>query len=453
MRTKITLIGTIILTAISNMLNAQIAEQNAENPCITETEYEQLQKLVAENGIKSPQFKTDGNTVSLEWPLKPAESLKDCSYYNIAAYVDHDANPGTFKDFNCGTNSYDGHRGTDIATWPFNFYTMDNDLVEVVAAAPGTIVAVHDGEFDRNCSSNNLTANYAMIQHSDGSTALYWHMKNGSVTTKIVGQTVVAGEHLGMVGSSGSASGPHLHFEVWAGADVSTRIDPYFGNCNILNNSSWWAAQKPAKETAVVKASVHTTDAVFPGCPNTETPNESNSYEQPFQGPGMTAGYAKFYIFIRDEVNGLVGNMSILNPDQSVYLSWTYNSATDTKTRTFAWSKKLPLNPGTYTYKATYNGITCSSNFDISLAAGIPTLINFTDVQVYPNPSNGKFIIEVENPNSQVLTVFNILGDKVLETTITNSKTEINLGNQSGVYFYQLKDNNEIFSTGKMVVK
>jgi murein DD-endopeptidase MepM/ murein hydrolase activator NlpD len=81
---------------------------------------------------------------------------------------------------------------------------MDNNLVEVIAAAPGTILAVHDGEFDRNCTSNSLTANYIMIQHADGSQALYWHMKNVSVTTKTVGQTVTAGEHLGVVGSSGS---------------------------------------------------------------------------------------------------------------------------------------------------------------------------------------------------------------------------------------------------------
>jgi murein DD-endopeptidase MepM/ murein hydrolase activator NlpD len=32
-----------------------------------------------------------------------------------------------------------------------------------------------------------------------------------------IGQTVRTGQRLGDVGSTGDASGPHLHFEVWQG--------------------------------------------------------------------------------------------------------------------------------------------------------------------------------------------------------------------------------------------
>ncbi|MCX6182555.1 MAG: peptidoglycan DD-metalloendopeptidase family protein [Bacteroidetes bacterium] len=430
--------------------NLAIAQNNSENPCITDAEYAELQKQISENIKNIPQNDYRGGAVTLQWPLKAAAALKDCDYYHIGAYVDHDVAVGSYKDFNCGTNSYDGHRGTDIATWPFNFYKMDNDLVEVVAAADGTILAVHDGEFDRNCTSNNLTANYIIIQHSDGSRALYWHMKKNSVTKKIVGQTVVAGEKLGVVGSSGSASGPHLHFEVWAGADVSTRVDPFAGNCNILNNNSWWIAQKPAKETGIVRASVHSTDIVLPACPTTETLNESSMYEMPFQGPGLPAGYAKFYIFIRDEINGTVGTMSILNPDQSVFATWTYTSSVDSKTKVFGWSKKLPTVAGTYTFKATYNGVTCSSTFDMSTAAGVATLANDENIELYPNPSNGIFTIETAT-NGQLLSFYNVLGAKVYETKITSSKTEISLG--SGVYFYQLTSENQATKTGRVVVK
>ena len=44
----------------------------------------------------------------------------------------------------------------------------------------------------------------------------------------VVGQSVVKGQILGYVGTSGSSSGPHLHFEVHTGAPATraNAIDP-----------------------------------------------------------------------------------------------------------------------------------------------------------------------------------------------------------------------------------
>ncbi len=243
---------------------------------------------------------------------------------------------------------------------------MENHQVEVVAAAAGTIISKHDGEYDRNCvgSGSGLVANDVIIQHADGSVALYWHMKD-SITTKAVGQTVAAGEYLGIVGSSGSSSGAHLHFEVWAGTTASTLIDPFAGTCNLKNATSWWVSQKPHAEPQIVKASVHTTDIVTPACPTTETPNESTSYIQPFQGVGLAPGYAKFYAFVRNGISGQPVTMSILNPDMSVFNSWSYTLSASYNFGTLGFSKKLPVTAGTYTFNATYNGIPCTQSFDI----------------------------------------------------------------------------------------
>ncbi len=351
----------------AQLVSFQNRENNAQNPCISPQQYDIIEKECIENikkyKINQPN-KAKVNAVSLSWPLRPSPNLTDCSYYRISAYVDNDPTVGVIKDFNCGTNTYDGHSGTDIATWPYNFYKMDNNLVEVVAAAAGTIVNRHDGEFDRNCTSNNLTANYIIIQHNDGSYALYWHMKKNSVTSKTVNQTVVAGEYLGVVGSSGSASGPHLHFEVRTGSTAASKIDPYTHSCT-SNNASWWAAQKSYKETSVVKVSVNATDLVFPGCPTTETSNESRLYQIPYQGIGLGAGYAKFYAFLRDQISGMVLDLRIENPDGSTFVSWTYTSISNTSPLTVGFSKLLPTLPGNYIFKGTYNGVTCSYPFKI----------------------------------------------------------------------------------------
>lgn len=433
-------------------------ENNVSNPCITEFEYAELENRLQHNmqilSIPPKQgLRVESNVTPLGWPLRAAAGLSDCSYYHISAYVDQNTAASQIQDFNCGSNTYDGHKGTDISIWPFNFYKMDNDLVEVIAAASGTIIDKHDGEYDRNCSASTVTANYMLVQHADGSHALYWHMKNGSLSTKSIGQSIAEGEYIGIVGSSGSSSGPHLHFEVWSGATVSTRIDPYSGTCNSLNAVSWWNTQKSYLETGVLKASVHTTDAVFPACPATETSNESNSFQIPFQGPGLAPGYAKFYIFLRSEVTGLTADMTIKNPNGSTHSSWSYTSAMDYKVRAWAWSKLLPTDPGNYTFNCTYNGETCSSTFSIVSAIGIDGPENPNALKAYFHPASNKIILNLEEGSLQEIELYNVLGARVLNQNVHGKHSEVNQNLEMGIYFYKVKDQHQMIYTGRLFIR
>ena len=124
------------------------------------------------------------------------------------------------QDWNCGDRTYDtnggyNHQGIDIFTWPFSFNQMDNNHAIAVAAADGIIILKTNGNFDRSCTLNGNTWNAVYIQHSDGSQSWYGHLKNGSLTTKNVGDFIASGEYVGVVGSSGNSTGPHLHFEVY----------------------------------------------------------------------------------------------------------------------------------------------------------------------------------------------------------------------------------------------
>ena len=85
------------------------------------------------------------------------------------------------------------------------------------AAESGTpIYAVADGVV-KTVSYDSSRGNYVEIEHhmEDGSVydSLYLHQNDGGITVA-VGQTVTAGEQIGAVGSTGSSTGAHLHFEV-----------------------------------------------------------------------------------------------------------------------------------------------------------------------------------------------------------------------------------------------
>ena len=420
---------------------------DANHPCITPEQYKIIEKQCLDNikllGLENVSHKGP-LTTSFIWPVRTANGLEDCSYYFIGNYLDQDTTSPGIRDWNCGTVTYDGHQGTDICTYPYPFYKMDNDQVEVIAAAPGTIINKVDGNFDRNCAMGNLTANYIVIQHADGSCAMYWHIKKNSLTSKTLGQAVIAGEYLGVVGSSGSSTGPHLHFEVLSGITINTLNDAYSGTCNTLNANSWWAVQKPYTEPAIIQVSVHPVLADFGTCPATEIPNEDSCF-----GAGDTV---KLYTFFRNETSGLVSNMRIINPNGTTFTSWTHNSNVSHLSSYWISTKVLPIVEGTYTFEATYNGIICSKNFKIDCnATEIEETSNISKFNIFPNPCKDFIQINniTENQKDVKVIVKDILGNIVISDNYNPTNGSIKLNLQTlpvGLYFIELNNGNALFN-------
>ncbi|MFI6938222.1 peptidoglycan DD-metalloendopeptidase family protein [Streptomyces sp. NPDC050418] len=65
--------------------------------------------------------------------------------------------------------------------------------------------------------------NEVVIRHEDGRYSQYAHMSQLSVST---GQSVSGGTQIGLVGSTGNSTGPHLHFEVRTGPGYGSDMDP-----------------------------------------------------------------------------------------------------------------------------------------------------------------------------------------------------------------------------------
>ena len=130
----------------------------------------------------------------------------------IHSYVDLDPGPGR-RDYRGGERVTSGHEGIDINS-P-NFRWMDRDRPLVLAAAPGRVSDLHDGEFDRHTGpgGGDGPGNFVEVTHEDGSRSIYGHLKRGSLAVSL-DDTVTEGQQLGVVGSSGASRRPHLHFEV-----------------------------------------------------------------------------------------------------------------------------------------------------------------------------------------------------------------------------------------------
>ncbi|MEQ9021376.1 MAG: M23 family metallopeptidase, partial [Pseudomonadales bacterium] len=127
--------------------------------------------------------------------------------------------------------------------------------MEIIAAAAGEIIYKENNQIDKSCSFNSNRWNAVYIQHDDGSVAWYGHLKTGSATKKSVGEQVEVGEFLGVMGSSGNSTGPHLHFELYDAQ--GNLIDPYVGTCNTTTNESWWKEQQDYAVSGLNRVATH----------------------------------------------------------------------------------------------------------------------------------------------------------------------------------------------------
>jgi murein DD-endopeptidase MepM/ murein hydrolase activator NlpD len=83
--------------------------------------------------------------------------------------------------------------------------------VDLVEPRGSTIFAADDGVVASVGSSSQGYGNYVVIAHSGGLETLYGHLSAAMVK---VGDKVIQGQPIGLEGSTGNSTGPHLHFEL-----------------------------------------------------------------------------------------------------------------------------------------------------------------------------------------------------------------------------------------------
>jgi murein DD-endopeptidase MepM/ murein hydrolase activator NlpD len=163
-------------------LPAQAAAQALVNQAIG------VQSLPVSTAVAQPvDLNRDAFEVStyttVQWPVDPSSPVASGFGYRVSPCA--------------GCSSF--HEGTDF---------------DAGRSAP--IAAIADGVVTDVGNPSGALGVYAIIRHSiDGVTfsSVYGHMELGSLRLA-VGQTVTRGQLVGLVGSTGTSLGPHLHFGI-----------------------------------------------------------------------------------------------------------------------------------------------------------------------------------------------------------------------------------------------
>ena len=181
--------------AEANQLIAQLAANESETEAEIdgmEEEEERIQREIQELSRKlAAQQAAAGqsnrsNPGGYIWPV-------DSRY--ITSTMGGRASPGGIGSTN--------HKGTDIGRVG---YTSP-----IYAAKAGTVIV---------SQRSRSYGNYVVISHGSGNTTLYGHMSSRKVE---VGQYVNQGDVIGITGSTGNSTGPHLHFEI---TENGVRVNP-----------------------------------------------------------------------------------------------------------------------------------------------------------------------------------------------------------------------------------
>lgn len=114
---------------------------------------------------------------------------------------------------------------------------------------------------------------------------------------------------------------------------------------------------------------------------------------------------------------------------------------------------------GTYNYTITKDGYYDKEGTVTVEGAAVDMDVNITlvgisdananDFNIYPNPSNGTFYLEVDGKSS--VTIMNAAG-KVVKTMVVNSTQQINLDAASGVYFVRVKEGGKV-GVQRLIIK
>ena len=151
-------------------------------------------------------------------------------------------------------------------------------------------------------------------------------------------------------------------------------------------------------------------------------------------------------------------------------IRWVLVSGTHTTASTNIPSGATPWTSGNitasgYIYVVTVEGnynYTChpatgghmNASIVVTCGTSVPAINNKNFNAVYPNPSNGKITISLNSAAYGLLEIYNVAGEKIFQSQLTNPVTEEDLSLPDGIYFYELKSEKQsVIGKGNLILQ
>ena len=236
---------------------------------------------------------------------------------------------------------------------------------------------------------------------------------------------------------------------------VSPDSTPYFSSFPTANYAWAFTSTSPTRyfyfNVSSTKFDVLADNLLTPGSGNDFTPNYKTALQFPFShGNTFQDTYQKV-----GGSPGIVtmtydGYGTLITPFATYTNVWRVKEDLGSGYGTYTWENENPMQP-ILVYTISNNSFTLFGNAPLS---GINDHSRVQmPIDVHPNPTNGIFTIGSKGKNYEVVIV-NVLGEKVYGSEIRNQRSEIDLSFQpKGIYFYQLRDEQGVLKTGKIIVE
>ena len=174
----------------------QLDESKETVTALYEEMYKQEATIQAEIAAKEAELKRQQEAARGSDSVKGSGTLKwPCPSSNRVTSEFGGRNHPVYK-------VYKAHTGIDIGA---------SHGSNITSADSGTVIT---------SAYNSAYGNYVVVSHGNGRSTLYAHMSSRKVKE---GDSVSKGQLVGLVGSTGASTGPHLHFEV---IENGSRVNP-----------------------------------------------------------------------------------------------------------------------------------------------------------------------------------------------------------------------------------
>lgn len=217
-----------------------------------------VQRLLAQAGISGDYRNINTQLQLLEWHMHNGQYISSAAYpYSVAQFkaltdigtatmafeanferpavthperiplaqywydLLHNLKPGTNKWVNPVRSSYTITQEWDEIGWGTNVIHGGIDIASMPAGSMPPVYVARSGTVE-TVTYDGTGGNYVVIKHDDGYWTYYGHLDSVDLS---VGDKVTTNSRVGIMGATGLASGVHLHFEVWKGAQWQ-RINP-----------------------------------------------------------------------------------------------------------------------------------------------------------------------------------------------------------------------------------